>query len=104
MNYFCQSRFGDRYLAGLELFHFFRVVIDANHLMADISETGACHQTDVSGTDDEYIHESGRVWANQPQHKWRNSAAVSAAIRHFWITRPTTKDRNLNRNQISGML
>ena len=51
VNYFFQSRFVDRYLAGFELFHFFGVVIDANDMMADISETGARHQTDVSGAD-----------------------------------------------------
>jgi len=51
MNYFLQSRLVDRYLAGFELFHFFRVIIDTNDMMADISETGARHQTDVSGAD-----------------------------------------------------
>ena len=51
VNDFFQSRFVDRYLAGFELFHFFGVVIDANDMMADVSETGACHQADVSGAD-----------------------------------------------------
>jgi len=35
----------------LKLSHFFVVVIDANHMMADISKTGARDQTDVSGAD-----------------------------------------------------
>ena len=51
VNYFFQSRFVDRYLAGFELFYFFVVVIDANDMMTDIGETGACHQADVSGAD-----------------------------------------------------
>ena len=51
VNDFFESRFVDRYLTGLQLFHFFGVVIDADHMMADIGETGACHQTNVSGAD-----------------------------------------------------
>jgi len=51
MNYFFQSGFVDRYLPGFELLHFFRIIIDANDMMADISKTGARHQTDVSGAD-----------------------------------------------------
>jgi hypothetical protein len=51
VNYFFQSRFIDRYLSGFELFHFFGVVIDANDMMADVSETGARYQADVSGAD-----------------------------------------------------
>jgi hypothetical protein len=51
VNYFFQSRFVDRDLAGFELSDFFGVVIDTNDMMTDVSETGARHQTDVSGAD-----------------------------------------------------
>ena len=51
VNYFLQSRFVDRYLAGFELFHFPGVVIDANDMMTDVGETGARHQADVPGAD-----------------------------------------------------
>jgi hypothetical protein len=51
VNYFFQPRFVDRYLAGFELFDFFGVVIDANDMMTDVSETGARHQPYVSGAD-----------------------------------------------------
>jgi hypothetical protein len=51
VNYFFQSRLIDRYFAGLKLFHFFGVIIDANDMVPDISETGARHQADVSGAD-----------------------------------------------------
>ena len=51
MNYFVQSRFVDRNFAGFELFYFFGVVIHADDMMADVSKTGACHQTNVAGAD-----------------------------------------------------
>jgi hypothetical protein len=51
VNYFVESWFVNRDFTGLELFELVGVVIDANHMMADIGETGARHQADVSGAD-----------------------------------------------------
>jgi len=34
------------------LFDLLRVIIDTNDIMTDIGETGTCHQTNVTGTND----------------------------------------------------
>lgn len=52
MNDFFQPRFVDWNRTGFELFNFLGVVIDANDMMSDISETGACDQANVAGADD----------------------------------------------------
>src|SRR6266516_6376466 len=52
VNNLFKSRFINRHLAGLQLFDLLWVVIDANDVMADISETSACHQADITGADD----------------------------------------------------
>ena len=62
---FLKARLVDRDFAGLQRFHFSRVVIDADDVMADVGETSAGHQTDVTGTDDGNIHGKMRR-ADQP--------------------------------------
>src|SRR5882724_3042404 len=52
VNNLFKARFINRDLAGLELFDFLCVVVDANHIMADIGETGTRHQANITGTDD----------------------------------------------------
>jgi len=67
MNYFFKSGFINRDLTGLQLFDLLCVVIDASNIMANIGETGAGHQANVTGTDDRKIHD------------WENAAGQSAA-------------------------
>src|ERR1700745_3765927 len=100
VNYFLESRFVDRYLAGFELCDFFGVIINANHMMADIGEASARYQTDVSGAENQDVHEPTMVRANEPQHKWRNLVNYSGIIRVLRITGPPSRDRSLDRNQI----
>src|SRR5215475_12039431 len=103
VNYFFQSRFVDRYLSGFELSDFFGVIIDANHMMADIGEASARHQTDVSGADNRDVHGSTMVLANKRQHKSRNLINYSGIIQVRRITGPPTRDRSSDRSQISEM-
>ena len=51
MNNLFKSRLVNWHLAGLQLLDLLRVVVDANHIMTDIGETGARHQANVTGTD-----------------------------------------------------
>src|SRR6266545_1259148 len=52
VNNLFKPRFINWDLARMQLFDLLRVVVDANDIMADIGETGARHETDVTGTDD----------------------------------------------------
>ena len=74
MNYFFESGFINRDLTGLQLFDLLCVVIDASDIMANIRETSAGDEANVTGTDDRKIHVWRMLRANQPQHK---SAIVS---------------------------
>ena len=69
MNYFFESGFINRHLAGLQLFDLLRVVIDASDVMANVGETGAGDEANVTRTDDRKIHDCRMLRANQPQHK-----------------------------------
>ena len=47
-----EARLVNRHLALPKRFDFARVVIDADHVVADVGEAGAGDQTDITGTDD----------------------------------------------------
>src|SRR5262249_16732450 len=97
VNYFFQSPFVDPYLSAVELSDLFGFIINANHMMTDIGEASARHQTDVSGADNRDVHGSTMVLANKRQHKWRNLVNNSEIIQVRRITRPPTRDRSSNR-------
>jgi hypothetical protein len=48
MDDFFQARFVNGHFAGLQLPDLLEVVIDADHVMADVGETGACNEANVT--------------------------------------------------------
>src|SRR2546423_7154272 len=52
MNDFLQTRFVNWNAAGLQDLNFCSVIIDADHVVADVGKTSAGHEPNVSGTDD----------------------------------------------------
>src|SRR5881628_117722 len=82
MNYFFKSGFINRHLTGLQLFDLLCVVIDASDIMANIGETGAGNEANVTGTDDRKIHD------------YENAAGESAAVQvGYSILRPRDYSR-----------
>src|SRR6516225_4626999 len=81
MNYFFKPRLINRHLTGLQLFDLLCVVIDANDVMANIGETGAGNEANVTGTDNRKIHDWRMLRANQPQHKWARTPCGLEIIR-----------------------
>jgi hypothetical protein len=51
MHDFLEPGLVDGDLAGLERFHFARIVIDANNVVADIGKAGARDEANITGTD-----------------------------------------------------
>src|SRR2546425_3700402 len=55
-----QSGLIDWKFSSLQCLHFFRVVVDADDIVADISEASAGHQPDITGANDRKIHDKFR--------------------------------------------
>jgi hypothetical protein len=51
-----KAGFVDGNFSGAELLDFFRVVIDANHIVADLGEASARDETDISGSNNTEFH------------------------------------------------
>ena len=51
-----EARFVDGNFSSAELLDFFRVVIDANHIVADLGEASARDETDISGSNNTEFH------------------------------------------------
>ncbi len=103
MNYFFKSGFINRHLTGLQLFDLLCVVIDASDIMANIGETGAGDEANVTGTDDRKIHDWRMLRANQPQHEWATASCGLEIIRARSFIVLQTQGQSSDRIQTSGM-